>query len=120
MKEDYVYWAIEMAIAPGKAEAMKALVKEMVPTMEKISPRTRIYEFSFNKSDTVCHIFELFEDSAATMAHLDNFDKHFARRMGEVCKAQRFVVYGRPGDDVRKSLERFSPEYCDRMVGFFR
>ena len=118
--KDYVYWAIEMAIVPGKAEAMKALVKEMVPTMEKISPRTLIYEFSFNASDTVCHIFELFEDSEATMAHLNNFDKHFAKRMGEVCKAQRFVVYGNPGADVRKSLERFNPEYCDRVVGFFR
>ena len=115
-----VSWVLELSIAEGKAKALKTLYAEMVEATQVNEPGALVYEYFMNADETVCHVYERYADSAATMVHLKNFGEHFADRFLDGAKPTRLTVYGDPDDAVRKGLAAFNPAYLTEVIGFAR
>ncbi len=116
---EHVHWMLEVGIAPGKGDAFKALMEEMV-TSARNEPSAAAYEWNISADGASCHIYEYFRDSAATLAHLKNFRKNFAERFLAVAKPAWFNLYGNPNAEVRAALAGLNPTYYKPFGGFIR
>ena len=117
---DQVSWMLELEILPGRGDALRGLMAEMVNATKANEPGTLDYEWSTSADGRHCHIFERYVDAAATMIHLGTFGERFAGRFLENLKPIRFVVYGSPSDAVRGALAAFGPVYMQPLGGFSR
>ena len=115
-----VSWMLELEIQEGRADALRALMAEMVNATKTNEAGTLDYEWSASADGKQCHIFERYVDSAATLIHLGTFGERFAGRFLEISKPVRFVVYGSPSAAVRDALAAFNPTYMQSMGGFSR
>lgn len=115
-----VSWMLELEILPGRGDALRGLMTEMVNATKANEPGTLDYEWSTNEDGKQCHIFERYVDSAATMTHLGAFGERFAGRFLEILKPVRFIVYGSPNTAVREALAAFGPVYMQTLGGFSR
>ncbi len=115
-----VYWVLELEIFEGKLDEFKSLVGEMNETTRSREEGTLGYEFHFSADNRYCHVFELFADSDSALAHCLAFGESFADRFVQLVKPVRLEVYGMPDERVREALTAFSPNYYNRVNGFFR
>ncbi len=88
---DHVYWMLELAIKDGQLETFKALMEEMVESTKANEPGALNYEWWINEAGTVCHLYERYADSAATLAHLGAFGANYAERFMACVDMKRFV-----------------------------
>ncbi|NNK97815.1 MAG: antibiotic biosynthesis monooxygenase [Xanthomonadales bacterium] len=116
----HVYWLLELDIQSGREEDFRTLMDEMVTATKEDEPGTLGYEWSTSEDGRKCHIFESYEDSAATLQHLANFGEKFAARFLEVLSPTSFVVYGAPSQEVRDALAAFGASYMQSVGGFTR
>ena len=80
-----VYWAIELAVNPGRFEDLKTLVADLLEAnRNKVGFLTQ--EVAISDDRQVCHIYERFQDSASIMNHLQSFGPTFATRFFEILK----------------------------------
>lgn len=116
----HVSWIFELSVNDGELHNVKELMKEMVASTKANEPGTLAYEWSISGDETQCHTYELYQDSAATVAHLTSFKANYAARLMSMGVAKRFVVYGTPDSSVRESLEGFGAVYMSPIGGFTR
>ncbi|MSO73392.1 MAG: antibiotic biosynthesis monooxygenase [Rhodospirillaceae bacterium] len=116
---EHVHWMLEVGIAPGKGDAFKALMEEMV-TSTRNEPGAVSYDWNISADGASCHIYEYYKDSAATMVHLNNFGKKFAERFLAMAKPAWFFLYGSPNAEVRAALAGLKPTYYQPFGGFIR
>ena len=114
---DNVYWVIELAINPGRFEALKTLVAELLEAKRnKVGFLT--YAVAISDDRQVCHIYERFQDSAAIINHMQSFGPKFSERFFEILKPTRFVIYGTPSAEVKDAVAAFNPVYMTPLAGF--
>ncbi len=114
-----VHWILEVAVTPGKVAAFKSLMEEMVDSTRK-EPGALSYDWNISPDGAACHIYEYYKDSAATMVHLNNFEKNFAGRFLSMAKPVWFYLYGSPNAEVRAALAGLNPTYYKPFGGFVR
>ena len=117
---DHVAWLLELTIKPGEFDNFKALMEEMVAATQANEPGALKYEWSVNEDNTVCHIYERYADSAATMIHLGTFGEKFAGRFMSVLTPTRFMLYGSPDEQVKSALAGLKPVSMTSIGGFAR
>jgi quinol monooxygenase YgiN len=115
-----VHWVLATKIKDGKYEDLVALMNEMVTATETDEPGTTHYEWFVNDGKDVCHVYERYESSAATMVHLGNFDAKFAKRFMGCLEPTGMTVYGNPDETVRKALATMGAVHMDFLGGFSR
>ena len=118
--QNHIYWNLELNIKEGKFDQFKSLMDEMVAATKANEPAALNYEWMVNEDKSVCHIFERYADSAATMVHLGNFGAHYAKRFFEVLEPTRFMVYGNPSEDVKAALTANGAQFMEPLGGFSR
>lgn len=116
----HVYWILELQIQDGKDQDFRALMREMVKDTEANEPGTLAYEWSMSDDGKLCHIFELYSNSAAVMVHLAKFGDQYAERFFQVLSPVRFVIYGSPSQLVKNALSIFEPAYMKMVDGYRR
>ena len=112
-----VHWLLELSINEGKLAEFKTLMNEMVETTKNESG-TIAYEWYFNDSESLCCISERYEDSDATLTHLQSFGGSFAERFMACVTPTRFTVLGNPNKAVREGLAGLNPSYLALKAGF--
>ncbi len=117
---DNVFWMLEVSVKPGQADVFKALMNEMVEATQANEPDALNYEWCFSDDGAICHLYERYADSAATMTHLASFGANFADRFLAAVEPTRFTVYGNPSAEVREALGAFGPAYMTPAAGFAR
>lgn len=117
---DNVQWLLELNIKDGELETVKTLMNEMVSATQTGEPGTLNYEWFISDDGKICHLFERYVDSAATMIHLGAFGEKFADRFLAVLEPTRFVVHGNPDDEVREALAGFGAVHMAQIGGFTR
>ena len=117
---EHVYWILELDLQTGKEEEFRALMEEMVTATRANEPGALNYEWSTSDDGRVCHIFERYADSAATMQHLANFGEKFAARFMEILSPTQFTVYGSPNQQVKDALATFGVAIMQQVGGFSR
>ncbi|MCO4794239.1 MAG: antibiotic biosynthesis monooxygenase [Bacteriovoracaceae bacterium] len=115
-----VSWVIQMNINSGKLEDFKTLMTEMVNSTNEFEPGALNYEWYLNGEGTNCHIYERYENSAATLTHLGNFGEKFAGRFMELATPTGITVYGNPSAEVREGLKGLGAVHYDQIGGFRR
>jgi len=116
----HVYWILELDIQAGREQDFHALMREMVEDTQANEPGTLAYEWSISSDGKVCHIFEHYSNSAATMVHLAKFGDKYAERFFEALSPRRFVIYGSPSQLVKDMLSGFGPTYMQLADGYCR
>jgi len=117
---EHVYWILEVEIKPDQTDNFKAVAAEMVEATKQDEPGALNYEWSLSPNGKTCHILERYEDSAATMVHMQNFGRKFAKRLMEVCTPTKCTLYGSPSDDVVQALAPMAPIQMSSVSGFSR
>ena len=117
---DNVFWLLELAVKPGCADAIEPLMTDMVASTRRDEPGTLSYEWFVDESAGTVHIHERYADSAAVMAHLDNFGEKFAERFLGSMEPTRLAVYGEPSEEVREALSGFGAVFHPPAAGFSR
>jgi hypothetical protein len=91
---------------------------EMVEATQRNEVGALNYQWAISDDRQVCHVYERYQDSAATVTHLESFGANFAVRFMEVVKPT--VVYGTPSAQVKEALAGLSPVYMAPFGGFSR
>jgi quinol monooxygenase YgiN len=113
-----ISWILQVAIHPGKLDDFRAVANELIAAT-KSEPGTLAYEWNLSGDQTICHIYERYQDSEAVSTHLQTFGP-LAERFMEACQPTRFHVYGAPTDAVKTALADFGPVYFTLLGGFSR
>jgi quinol monooxygenase YgiN len=113
-----VSWVVEIAVKPGRLEAFRALMDEMVSAV-RADPGAVIYEWFIDDDDRVVHIYERYADSAAAMRHMEVFGRFAERYLAET-DPLGFTLMGSPTDEVRAALSDDPPLYLRSFGGFAR
>ena len=95
-------------------------MEEMVEATRSNEPGTLVYEWMISADQKTCHVYERYQDSAATMTHLATFGSTFAERFLTNAAPTRIVVYGNPSADVTGVLDGFGAVYMTPFGGFAR
>jgi quinol monooxygenase YgiN len=112
-----IYFALELAVNPGRFEDLKTLMAELVEAnRNEVGMLTQ--EWAISDDRQVCHIYERFQDSAAVITHTQLFGANFATRFFEILKPTRFVIYGTPSVEVKDALAAVNPVYMGPLGGF--
>lgn len=119
MKNQNVFWNLEVSIKPGKLEALKTLASEMIEATQANEPNALTYKWSINAESAICHIFERYTDSDATRVHMGNFQA-FADRFFDCVDLSRFQVYGQPDAALKKMLGGLGAQFVEMFDGFNR
>src|SRR5258708_2828158 len=112
----HVSWVNELAIKDGALEKFKDLMEEMV----SVPPS---YEWYISPDGGTVHVFEIYADSEAVVAHhiSEGFMmKNWAGRFIQCVDSTRCVVYGDPNAAAREILDRFGATYRSAWGGFSR
>jgi len=117
---EHVYWILEAEVVDGKLDELKALMAEMSEATLQDEPGALNYEWSFSDDNTICHVFERYADSAATLVHMGNFGSKFARKFMGVLKPVKCTLYGNPDEKVLKALKPMGYVAMKPVAGFSR
>jgi quinol monooxygenase YgiN len=117
---EQVAWVWQLSIKEGQYDNLIELMNEMIAATEADEPGVLSYEWSVNEDKTVCHLYERYADSAATMVHMSSFGQNFMKRFFSILSSTAISVYGDPNDDVKKNLAGLKPLYMGSIGGFTR
>ena len=112
-----VSWHVELTLKSGQIESFQALTGEMVEAARSDSGVLSYQRFVSNDG-TLIHVYERYADSAAALTHPRNFAKNFSSRYLTMVERRRFLVFGRPNDELRRLLNEFGAIYL-RPFGDF-
>jgi quinol monooxygenase YgiN len=94
----------EHSISEGKINEFKKLAAEIIDRVEASEPNTLSYEWFISNDESKCYVVQIYKDSEAVMAHLENV----ADLMGpfhEVAPLTGLMIFGSPSNELRQALE---------------
>ena len=107
MGSDQIYWVITFTV--DQMDKFKPIVQKLVAATEK-EPGTLEYEYAVGDDQKTVDIFERYTNSHAAVVHVtENFGPNFSKDFLAVAKPTRFVVYGVPTEELKKTLADFKP-----------
>jgi quinol monooxygenase YgiN len=116
MGSDQIYWVITFTV--DQMDKFKPIVQKLVAATAK-EPGTLEYEYAVGDDQKTVDIFERYINSHAANVHVtENFGPNFSKDFLAVAKPGRFVVYGVPTDELKKTLADFHPIYMTPFDGF--
>jgi len=114
-----VFWLYEVAVRPGKADAFRDLMADLVHSA-RAECGTLSYQWSIDADETVAHIYERYADSPSTLAHLAAFRERSAERFLAAVDPTRLVLYGPPDEEIKQALAALRPLIMSPLAGFAR
>ena len=106
----------ELRIKPGKLDAFKAGVREVVDITDRQNSALS-YEWYLNAEETVCHAVERYADNESFVAHMQGVvGMEILPRLRETWDLTRFDVYG----DLTPQAESEFRAMAGDMLGVFR
>lgn len=106
-------------VLPGQEAAFKQVAQQVIAAVQQ-EPGTYMYEWSMRADGKTFDVVELYQDSAAVVAHVNDVLPKFGEALGKTQKELKFVVYGTPNDAAKKAIEGLHPEYETPFAGFIR
>jgi len=113
-----IYWILQVAIHPGKLDDFRSVARDLIAKTQS-EPGTLGYEWNLSEDETICHIYERYQNAEALLAHVHSFGA-FATRFMQACYPTRFHVYGPATDEVKAALADLGPVYFSPLGGFSR
>ena len=115
-----IYWSLAVEVTDGKMDDFKALIARIVAATKADEPGAMEYEYNVAPDNKTVIIIERYADTGATVTHLNNFGKSFAKDFMALVKPATFLVYGPVDETVKKMIAGFNPVYMTAFDGFVR
>jgi quinol monooxygenase YgiN len=116
----HVAWMFELGVRDGCDAELRALMSDMVEATKRDELGALEYEWYVSDDGRRVHLFEIYADVDATMAHLATFGERYMRRFFGILIPERMTLYGDPGERVRAALARLAPAIMTHAAGFRR
>ena len=116
---EQVSWVFEVAVKPGKIDAFRTLMEEMVEST-RAEPGAVVYEWFVSDDESVVILYERYADSAAVLTHSAAFQAKFAGRFLELVDPVKFTVLGTLNDEAKAALSRPGRVFLEPFGGFAR
>jgi quinol monooxygenase YgiN len=117
--EGHVSWVFEVAVKPGKIDALRTLMEEMVESTRAESGAL-VYEWFVSDDEGVVLLYERYADSAAALTHSGAFHAKFAGRFLDLVDPTRFTLLGSPSDEAKAALGGSGRIFLQSFGGFVR
>lgn len=118
--DTHVAWMFELVVREGRDADLRALMREMVESTKRDEQGALEYEWYVSEDGRRLHLFEIYADVDATMAHLATFGEKYMRRFFDILTPERMTLYGDPGERVRGALGQLAPAVMTHAAGFRR
>jgi quinol monooxygenase YgiN len=115
----HVSWVFEVAVKPGKIDALQTLMEELVEST-RAEPGALAYEWFASDDGGVVLLYERYADSAAALTHSEAFNAKFAERFTDLVEPMRFTMLGTLSDEVKATLSRSGRVFLQPFGGFMR
>jgi quinol monooxygenase YgiN len=116
---NYIRATAEVSIPVGKINEFKKLAAEIIDKVETNEPNTLSYEYFLSDDESKCYVVQLYKDSEAVMAHLENIGD-LAGPFHEVAPLTGLMIFGRPSDELREALEPVGAKIFEHWNGVTR
>ena len=109
----------EIEVEPGKVDAFKAVVAEMVTVVQANEPGAMRYDWYLSDEGTHDWNVEVFADSEAVVAHMANVGG-LVPKLLEVASFRRVEVLGDLSDEGMEALGELAKSRLARLGGIER
>jgi quinol monooxygenase YgiN len=107
-KETPIGWTVQFKINPGKVDAFRKIVKELVVAVEEADPGTLMYQWFLSQDEQTCHVHVWCASQEAIIAHATGIGpQKYLPQLLELATLERFDVFGKPNEQFAKILEAF-------------
>jgi quinol monooxygenase YgiN len=120
LKAGYIATTYIGEVLPGQMDNFKQLVTRLVAAVAAEEPGTLVYEVTLRPDQKTYDTIEVYQNSAAVVAHGKHVRADFLKELGQVRKTVNFVVYGLPDAQAKESLAGLNPVYMTPIDGFVR
>lgn len=120
LKTGYIATNYTGEVLPGQMDNFKQLVARLVAAVAAEEPGTLVYEIILRPDQKTYDTIEVYQNSAAVVAHGQHVRADFGKDLGQVRKAVKFVVYGSPDAQAKEALAGLNPVYESPIDGFIR
>ena len=120
---DQILLVAEFTIQDGKSDAFKKLLRAAIEIAIEIvrskEPDALSYEFYPGNHESKCYAVELYKDSKALLAHIENVGGILPQVL-EVSQFSRLEIYGNATDELREAVAPFGAKIFFHLDGFTR
>ena len=120
LKAGYIATMFTGEILPGQIDNFKQLVTRRVAAVAAQEPGTLVYEISLQPDGKTYDTVEIYQNSAAVMAHANHVRAEFGKELGQVRKPVKVVVSGSLDVQAKEALAGLNPVYESPIDGFVR
>ena len=120
LKTGYIATMFTGEVLPGQMDNFKQLVTKLVGAVAAQEPGTLVYEIALQPDGKTYDTIEVYQNSAAVVAHSNHFRAEFGKEFGQVRKAVKLVVFGSPDAQAKEALAGLNPVYESPIDGFIR
>ena len=120
LKAGYIATTYTGEVLPGQIDNFKQLVTRLVAAVAAEEPGTLVYEVALRPDQKTYDTIEVYQNSAAVVAHGKHVRAEFLKELGQVRKTVKFAVYGFPDAQAKEALAGLNPEYETPIDGFAR
>ena len=107
-------------VLPGQMDNFRQLVTRLVAAVAAQEPGTLVYQISLQSDGKTYDSLEIYQNSAAVVAHANHVRAEFGRELGQVRKAVKLVVSGSLDAQAKEALAGLNPVYGSPIDGFVR
>jgi quinol monooxygenase YgiN len=110
----------ENDIHAGQLDNLKALLNEMIDTIQREEPKTLNYECFIAGDGASVTFFERYTDSESCLSHLANLGPRYSARLFECLTPTKLTVYGNASDKAREVFSAFPTGFQSPLARFIR
>ena len=120
-KLDVIVFAIDLQIIDGQEKKAKEFVERITDNVNKKEPQTLVYQYHFSNKENKVFLLEIYPNNKAALIHMNNFlGSKWESEFVENFSIANFQVLGNANSKLKKSLEPFTKDFRNNLVGFDR
>ena len=120
-KLDVIVFAIDLEIIDGQKNSARNFVSRITDNVNNKEPQTLVYQYHFSKEENKVFLLEIYPNNKAALIHMNNFlGSKWESEFVENFSIANFQVLGNANSKLKKSLEPFTKDFRNSLVGFDR
>jgi len=113
-------WA-QLKVSAGQGEAFRAIAGQMIEAVDTQEPGCTRYHWFLTDGDSECSVSELYDDSAALLAHFRGTAiVDLAPNLFTVAELTRLEVHGSPSPEAAEAVAAFGTAILKAFSGLNR
>lgn len=113
-------WTVQFKISPGKGDAFRKTVKDLVDALHVREPGTVMSQWFLSENQSTCHVHVWCAGQKELIAHAQGIGpQKYLPRLLELATIERFDVFGTPNAELSKILQAYPVTSRNTMIAGF-